>query len=535
MADGRFDAVVLGGGHHATIIAPLPGARRAERRRLRARAAPRRRREHERGPGARLPDEPLLALDALLRASRLPRLRPRRRGPALRLPGGQRGDGLRGRLVVHRLLGAYRVVDEATGRTERWEEGIERTLEQIRRFSRRDADTYLRLLEAVRVALEGRLPRPPLQRAAAVGRARRAGGAARDPGQRHRARAPVHEPAPARVRLLRERRAADAVHARGDDVDRLLPRRRARACRASSTTCRSCSRSSRRRSRSAAARRSATRSSPPGASSAWSTSPRSEVAGITVEGDRATGIVLADGTHRRRRRRRQRARRSADRAAPARGPRRSTSACAGASANIHYDRGQLLWANLALHEPPAVPGGRDQPGRRPAAAPVLGPEGPRLHGDALPARGVPATASPSGRSSSRSVDTLWDTIARAGGQAPGRRRGVRRAAAPVHRRGVGRRSRRRFSEHLLDEWQRYAPNMTPDNVIAIVALRARRHRGQAPGHDRGRLLGGQHDRLAARPLPAGSRALGLSHAAGQPLQLLVEHALGLGHRTWVER
>ncbi len=45
-------------------------------------------------------------------------------------------------------FGAYRVVDEATGRAERWEEGIERTLEQIRRFSRRDADTYLRLLEA---------------------------------------------------------------------------------------------------------------------------------------------------------------------------------------------------------------------------------------------------------------------------------------------------------------------------------------------------------------------------------------------------
>ena len=43
---------------------------------------------------------------------------------------------------------AYRVVDPATGRQERSEENIRATWEQIARFSARDAETYLQLLDA---------------------------------------------------------------------------------------------------------------------------------------------------------------------------------------------------------------------------------------------------------------------------------------------------------------------------------------------------------------------------------------------------
>ena len=42
---------------------------------------------------------------------------------------------------------AARVIDHESGRTEPWPEGVERTLEQIRAFSTRDADAYLRLHE----------------------------------------------------------------------------------------------------------------------------------------------------------------------------------------------------------------------------------------------------------------------------------------------------------------------------------------------------------------------------------------------------
>ena len=42
---------------------------------------------------------------------------------------------------------AYRVVDQVTGRTELAEDNIKKTFEQIRGFSQRDADAYLRLFD----------------------------------------------------------------------------------------------------------------------------------------------------------------------------------------------------------------------------------------------------------------------------------------------------------------------------------------------------------------------------------------------------
>jgi phytoene dehydrogenase-like protein len=132
--------------------------------------------------------------------------------------------------------------------------------------------------------------------------------------------------------------------------------------------------------------------------------------------------------------------------------------------NIHYDRGQLLWANFAIHEPPRYRAEADNPG--------VGSQ-PRLYWgpkdlDYLHLRYQPEIFL-SGFASRPyvlcSVDSLWDTSRAPAGShivgveefAPPRRR-----FSDVEWRSV----RQQFRENLLREWQRYAPNMTPENVIA---------------------------------------------------------------------
>ena len=133
--------------------------------------------------------------------------------------------------------------------------------------------------------------------------------------------------------------------------------------------------------------------------------------------------------------------------------------------NIHYDRGQLLWANIALHEPPDY-SARRPIRRRPAAAAVLGAEGSRLHRHPLPAGDLPQRV------------RLAAVRAELGRHAVGPSRapegkhlvGVEEFAAPrrlFFSPGEWKALKTRFSEHLLGQWQRYAPNMTPDNVIAM--------------------------------------------------------------------
>ena len=71
--------------------------------------------------------------------------------------------------------------------------------------------------------------------------------------------------------------------------------------------------------------------------------------------------------------------------------------------NIHYDRGQLWWANLALHEPPDYGGDG-----RPAAAAVLGRRRTRTTSRAATRPRSTSTGSRRGRTRCRRVDTLWD-------------------------------------------------------------------------------------------------------------------------------
>jgi phytoene dehydrogenase-like protein len=132
--------------------------------------------------------------------------------------------------------------------------------------------------------------------------------------------------------------------------------------------------------------------------------------------------------------------------------------------NINYDRGQLLWANIALGEPPRYLADAGNPG--------VG-EQPRLYWgtkdlDYLTLRYQPEIFLNGFASQPYvlcSVDSLWDdTRAPAGGHIVG----VEEFAAPrrLFSDSRWRELKDRFLANLLHEWSHYAPNMTCDNVIA---------------------------------------------------------------------
>ena len=132
--------------------------------------------------------------------------------------------------------------------------------------------------------------------------------------------------------------------------------------------------------------------------------------------------------------------------------------------NINYDRGQLLWANIAIGEPPRYIADADNPG--------VG-EQPRLYWgpkdlDYLTLR-YQAEIFTNGFAMQPyvlcSVDSLWDpTRAPAGGHVVG----VEEFAAPrrLFSRERWREIKGRFMADLMHAWSHYAPNMTCDNVVA---------------------------------------------------------------------
>jgi phytoene dehydrogenase-like protein len=132
--------------------------------------------------------------------------------------------------------------------------------------------------------------------------------------------------------------------------------------------------------------------------------------------------------------------------------------------NIHYDRGQLLWANIAIGEAPRYLADEGNPG--------VG-EQPRLYWgpkdvDYLTLRYQPEifTAGFASRPFVLcSVDSIWDRS-----RAPEGSHivGVEEFAAPrrMFSDQQWRQIKERFMDNLLREWQRYAPNMTRENVVA---------------------------------------------------------------------
>lgn len=184
---------------------------------------------------------------------------------------------------------------------------------------------------------------------------------------------------------------------------------------------------------------------------------------IVVEGGRATAVELADGS-----------RIDADIVVSDLGLPQTVlrllrdtdvdSALARRIENIHYDRGQLLWANIAIDEPPRYIAEEGNPGVGEQPRLYWGPKDmdyltlryqPEIFTEGFARR--PYVLS--------SVDSIWDeTRAPAGSHIVG----VEEFAAPrrLFSDAAWRDVKTRFMENLLTEWQRYAPNMTADNVIA---------------------------------------------------------------------
>jgi beta-carotene ketolase (CrtO type) len=184
---------------------------------------------------------------------------------------------------------------------------------------------------------------------------------------------------------------------------------------------------------------------------------------IVVEGGRATAVELADGS-----------RIDADIVVSDLGLPQTVlrllrdtdvdSALARRIENIHYDRGQLLWANIAIDEPPRYIAEEGNPGVGEQPRLYWGPKDmdyltlryqPEIFTEGFARR--PYVLS--------SVDSIWDeTRAPAGSHIVG----VEEFAAPrrLFSDAGWRNVKERFMDNLLREWQRYAPNMTRENVVA---------------------------------------------------------------------
>jgi beta-carotene ketolase (CrtO type) len=462
MADARYDAVVLGGGHHGTIIACYL-----------ARAG--------------------MTVAVLERAGRIG-------GGASTVPGPAKGflqnscahwtrfyghpayrdfdlhgEGLRyvfpegneamvfddGSSFVG--YSAWRVVDPVTGRQERSDENIELTHQQIKRFSERDADAYLRLLEQYErywkpAFARHRFTTPPgwgeadaLEELLAIP----------DSGME-----PVHQFMSlsalaydffqsAELRTLFMRAATTSTGCFGDDPPGLQGLAHNLPLVLSFEP--------------AAIAIGGTQAITDALVSAGRKlgaeyHTRAEIGRITVEGDRATGVELVDGT-----------RIGADLIVSSLGvPQTVLRLLADVDVsprltekigNISYDRGQLMWANVALHDPPEYRARADNPDIGPQPRLYWGPKDPdhystrykaEIYLDGLARRTFALT----------SCDTYWDPS-----RAPEGKHvvGVEEFGAPVRlfSRDDWKDIERRFEKQLIEQWRDYAPNMTPDNVIGI--------------------------------------------------------------------
>ncbi len=461
MSDARFDVVVAGGGHHAMIIAPYL-ARAGLSVLVLERSA-------HLGGGASSSEGPAPGF-VMNHCSHWTRFygHPAYRDFALYEEGlryvfPEENEGMifddRSSFIGY---SASRVVDPKTGRQERSAENVERTYEQLARFSSRDAETYLALLDAYELHWKQAFRRhrfsfpppwgtpDPLEELLEV------------PGSRIE---PVHQFMTLRqlaqdffespeLQILFMRASTTSTGCFPDDVPGLqglihcIPltlsfEPAAIAVGGSQAITDALVAAGRK------------------LGVAYETS--AEVDKITVANGRATGVELADGSGI-----------SAELIV-------SDLGCAQTVlrlmrevsvddrlrrriGNIHYDRGQLLWANFAIHEPPAYLAEADNAG--------VGSQ-PRLYWgpkdlDYLHLRYQPEIFL-SGFASRPyvlcSVDSLWDTTrAPQGAHIVGVEEfsAPRRLFAPEQWRAI----KDRFVANLMGEWARYAPNMTLENIIA---------------------------------------------------------------------
>ncbi len=462
MSDARYDAVVLGGGHHGTIIAPYLA--RAGLSVLVLERSP------HLGGGACTSEGPAPGF-LMNHCSHWTRFyaHPAYRDFALYDEGlryvfPEQNEGMifdDGSSVIGHS--AYRVVDPATGRVERSDANIQATWEQIARCSARDAETYLRLLDAHerhwKQAFRAHrfAPPPPW--------------GTPDPleqllGVPDTCLEPVHQFMTlgqlareffesAELQTLFIRASTTSTGCFPDDVPGLqglihclpltLSFEPAAIAVGGSQAITDALVSAGRR-----------------LGVEYETD--AEVDRIVVEGTRASAVELTDGT-----------RIAADLVIsnlglPITALRllRELGVEAGLRrriGNIHYDRGQLFWANLAIHEPPRYSAEDDNPGVGAQPRLYWGPKDldylslryqPEIYLNGFASRPYVLC----------SVDSLWDdTRAPAGSHIVGVEEfaAPRRSFSPARWREL----KDAFGRHLLKRWAAYAPNMTAENVIAL--------------------------------------------------------------------
>jgi phytoene dehydrogenase-like protein len=505
MAD-RFDAVVIGGGHHATIIAPYLA--RSGMSVAVFEAGPRLGGAASSGPGpvkgftmnhyahwTRFYGHPAYR-DFRLQQEGLQYVFPEG-NEAMVFDDGSAFVG----------YSAYRVLDE-TGKAEPWPEGVARTRQSIRAFSERDADAYLRLFDAYASRLKAAFgehrfspPTPwgipdPLERMLEID------GVPIEP---------VHQFMSVRqlaydffesdeLRTLFMRAATTSTGCYPDDVMGLqglvhvlgLTLSFEPAAIAVGGT---------------GAVTAALVSA--GAKRGVRYFTRQKVDEILVSNGRAAGVRLSDGSavdasvvvsdlglnqtvlhllrnHDVAQRVRQRLR------------------------NVHYDRGQLLWVNVATHEAPdyAATIGNPEVGRQPRL--YWGPKDPDWLATRYQAeiftRGVATRLY-----SLSSTDSLWD-----GTRAPVGKHltGIEEFTAPLRLFDASgwKRIEKEFEESLRKQWPIYARNMTADNIISVHLTTPRGILATHPdmiegGYPAGSNLASQIGRF--RPIPdlAGYRTL----------------------------
>jgi beta-carotene ketolase (CrtO type) len=170
--------------------------------------------------------------------------------------------------------------------------------------------------------------------------------------------------------------------------------------------------------------------------------------------------------------------------------------------NVHYDRGQLVWANVAVHEPPDYASY--------VGDPVVGPQ-PRLYWgpkdpDWLATR-YQAEIMTRGYSSRvfalSSTDTLWDPSRSPEGK---HLVGVEEFTAPLRffTPGDWKRIEGEVADLMVDQWRHYAPNMTRDNIESVRLTMPRDVLATHPdmkegGYSQGTTMASQSGRF--RPIP----------------------------------
>lgn len=461
MSDTRYDAVVAGGGHHGTIIACYLARAGLSVCVLEAT-------EHF-GGGACTSEGPAPGY-LMNHCSHWTRFygHPAYRdfdlaGEGLRYVFPEQNEGMifdDGSSLVG--YSASRVVDPETGRQERSEENVQRSFEQIARVSPRDAETYMSLLDVYDRLWKQAFrrhrfsPPPPWGTPDALEELIEAPDSLIEP---------VHQLMTLRqlafdffesteLRILFMRAATTSTGCYPDDVPGLqglihvLPLALSFEPAAIAVG-------------GSQAITDALMSA--GRKMGIEYLSSAEADRIVVEGGRAKAVELADGS-----------RVDADIVVSDLGLPQTVlrllrdtevdSALARRIENIHYDRGQLLWANIAIDEPPRYLAEEGNPGVGEQPRLYWGPKDmdyltlryqPEIFTEGFARR--PYVLS--------SVDSIWDeTRAPAGSHIVG----VEEFAAPrrLFSDAAWRDIKTRFMENLLTEWQLYAPNMTADNVIA---------------------------------------------------------------------